>query len=563
MAAAWLALAAGGPLTAADQAEPGATADETPAAEPEVTLTAAERAANQLVEHFVRMYGEHLASPDWLARAMAVIGLAEIDDLRTTARLVEALETEKVPLVQLYAWEALFARRGSLSEGQRQTWSRIGKELVGKDVFHGDLRVGLLSLMAAEGPTAANKKVFSTLFATTSSLEPSDARTLWAMAETLARWKSPDLVKALITAMSNLDEAYRAEVVLSALESRVPRAVTLVDRGSKEMWEETQKAWAEWYGKAALVEQTAAGKLEGEGSSLVGSPEKIEDPTDPRWRKDLELRPLRLKQLDVVFAIDSTGSMGPVILWIERHVTKMMRALAIVSREPRIGLVFYRDNGDEYVVKPVPLTGSGEELVKAIGGIKAKGGGDVPEAVYEALAAAVKGMKWISERKVVIVVGDAPPHEETLAAATKLVETAVQSGYRFHFIKARTTWGSADLSAFDALAGSGQGSSTWAGFIEGSGDAAASWQLTGVAWSDDGKTIDREVVAAVLRSVLNEAYHSRVETFVNVLMEYVERGQSEKRKSFAPRPPPVPATTHTGPVIPPRPAPKPVDPQQR
>jgi hypothetical protein len=462
--------------------------------------------------------------------------------------------------VQVYAFEALHARRASLTDEQRQAWARVGRDLLAKDALHGDLRVGLLAALAIEGPTPANKKTFAALFAATSALEPSDSRTLWAMAETLAKWKSPDLVKALITAMGNLNDAYRAELILTGFNAKVPRAAMLADRGSKVMWEETQKAWVDWFAKANLVEQTTPEKPKGDGTSLMPAPEKIEDPSDQRWRKDLELRPLRLRQLDVAFAIDSTGSMGSVITWMERHVTKMMRALAIVSREPRIGLVFYRDQGDEYVVKTLPLTDNGPELAKAVAGIKAKGGGDVPEAVYDALAAAVKGLKWLADRKVIITVADAPPHENTVEATTKLVEKSAETGYRFHFIKARTTWGSADLATFDALATAGKGSSIWAAFVE--TDASSNWQQTGLAWPDEGKSTDREVIAAVLRSVLSEAYHDRVEAFVNVLMEYVERTSPEVRKSFPPRPPPTP-TTQTGPTAPRRDPPKPVDPQQR
>jgi len=553
----------------------------------EARASAHEAAVDRLVEHFVRMYGDHLKSPDWMARAMAVVGLAQIDDPRATPPMVQALADDKNRLVRVYAWEALFARHGKLDDAQREAWVRGGKELAKAGALRGDLRVGLVYLIGCEAPTQENRDIFAGLFQHTNSLDPADIRTLYAMRDVLARWKSPDLVKSLVSTMADLDYAYRADLVLSGLGSGVPPARTLIDRGTKTMWEKTREAWIEWVRGANLQEAGPDPKVWADRESdLIPSPERIEDPADPRWRKDLELAPLRLKQLDVVFAVDSTGSMGPVIRWMQRNVIKMMRAMAIVSREPRIGVVFYRDHGDEYVVSPVPLTGNAEALVGAIDKVRAKGGGDVPEAVYEALLTAVRGMKWASSNRVVITAGDAPPHPEAMDKTRELVTSSAGKGYRFHFIKARTEFGSGDLKEFDHLAALGKGSATWVEFfgdyslLDGAGGPADRFkykgpgsssddaqapsreQLAAIASVDYAKHVDREVVAAVLRSVLGEAYHDRVPAFVNVLMEYVERPVPENRHSFGPRPKPKP-TTHTGPA---RPAPqpdKPKDPQAR
>jgi len=553
----------------------------------ETRLSAQEAAADRLVEHFVRMYGEHLKSRDWLARAMAVVGLAQIDDARAAPPLVAALADDKNRLVRVYAWEALFARHGSLDDAQREAWVRGGKELAKAGALRGDLRVGLVYLVGSEAPTQENRDLFAQLFARTNSLDPADVRTLYAMRDVLARWRSPDLVKSLINTMADLDYAYRAELVLGGLRSGVPPARSLIDRGTKTMWEKTREAWIEWVRGANLKEAGPDPKAwRNRESSLIPSPEHIDDPSDPRWRKDLELAPLRLKQLDVVFAVDSTGSMGPVIRWMQRNVIKMMRAMAIISREPRIGVVFYRDHGDAYVVSPVPLTGNAEALVGAIDKVRAKGGGDVPEAVYEALLTAVRGMKWASSNRIVITAGDAPPHPQAVDKTRELVTASAGKGYRFHFIKARTQFGSGDLKEFDHLAALGKGSSTWVEFfgdyrlLDGAGGPAERFkykgpgssrddtpapsraELASIASVDYGKHVDREVVAAVLRSVLGEAYHDRVPAFVNVLMEYVERPVPENRHSFGPQPKPKP-TRHTGPAHPARQPDKPKDPQAR
>jgi len=550
--------------------------------------SAQELAADRLVRHFVRMYGEHLKSHDWMARAMAVVGLSQILDPRTTPPLVETLAADTNKLVRVYAWEALFARHGMLDDAQRAAWVEGGKELAKAGALRGDLRVGLVYLVGCEAPTQENRDIFIRLFERTNSMDPADVRTLYAMRDVLGRWKSPELVKGLINAMQDLDRAYRAELVLGGLDAKVPAARSLIDRGTKTMWEKTREAWIEWFKGANLQEAGPDPKAwTSRESDLIPSPERIEDPSDPRWRKDLELAPLRLKQLDVVFAVDSTGSMGPVIRWMRRNVIKMMRAMAIISREPRIGVVFYRDHGDAYVVKPVPLTGNAEGLVGAIDKVRAKGGGDVPEAVYEALATAAKGMKWASSNRIIITVGDAPPHPGAMDKARQLVTASAEKGYRFHFVKARTQYGSGDLKEFDSLAALGKGSSNWVEFfgdyslLDGAGGPAERFryrgpgssrngssgpsreELAAIASVDYAKDVDRKVVAAVLRSVLSEAYHDRVAAFVSVLMEYVERPVPENRRSFPRRPKPKP-TTHTGgPARPAAQPHKPKDPQAR
>ena len=104
---------------------------------------ARQKAIDQLVEHYLEMYGKHLKSRDWMARAMAVIGLARVDDPRITARLFEVLDGDKLPLVRVYAWEAVHSRLGSLDEEQRGRWVRTGRTLLAKGLLRGDLRVGL------------------------------------------------------------------------------------------------------------------------------------------------------------------------------------------------------------------------------------------------------------------------------------------------------------------------------------------------------------------------------------------------------------------------------------
>jgi hypothetical protein len=119
--------------------------------------------------------------------------------------------------------------------------------------------------------------------------------------------------------------------------------------------------------------------------------------------------------VEVAFVLDTTGSMGGLIEGAKRKIWSI--ATAIVDSNPdadiRMGLVAYRDVGDEYVTKEFELTNDIQDLYANLLELKARGGGDWPESVNEALDVAVNKMKWTDGsdiRRIVFLVGDAPPH---------------------------------------------------------------------------------------------------------------------------------------------------------
>jgi hypothetical protein len=119
--------------------------------------------------------------------------------------------------------------------------------------------------------------------------------------------------------------------------------------------------------------------------------------------------------VEVAFVLDTTGSMGGLIEGAKRKIWSI--ATAIVDSNPdadiRMGLVAYRDIGDEYVTKKFELTTDIQDLYANLLELKARGGGDWPESVNEALDTAVNKMKWSDGsdvRRIVFLVGDAPPH---------------------------------------------------------------------------------------------------------------------------------------------------------
>lgn len=119
--------------------------------------------------------------------------------------------------------------------------------------------------------------------------------------------------------------------------------------------------------------------------------------------------------IEVVFVLDTTGSMSGLIEGAKQKVWSI--ANAIVTGEPnprvRMGLVAYRDVTDAYVTQRTALTDDLDAVYSALMGFSADGGGDGPESVNQALHEAVTGFDWTSGDdvlRIVYLVGDAPPH---------------------------------------------------------------------------------------------------------------------------------------------------------
>ena len=120
-------------------------------------------------------------------------------------------------------------------------------------------------------------------------------------------------------------------------------------------------------------------------------------------------------RIEVCFVLDTTGSMGGLIEGAKQKIWSI--ANEMISAQPipelKLGLIGYRDRGDEYVVKSFSLTDDIDAIYGHLREFQAGGGGDAPESVNEALAEAIHKMPWSSDNKVlkiIFLVGDAPPH---------------------------------------------------------------------------------------------------------------------------------------------------------
>ncbi len=119
--------------------------------------------------------------------------------------------------------------------------------------------------------------------------------------------------------------------------------------------------------------------------------------------------------VDVVFVLDTTGSMGDLIQTAKEKIWSIATTMASAQQTPdiRIGLVAYRDRNDAYETRIVDLSDDLDSVYATLMDFEANGGGDTPESVNKALYDAVHNMSWTQQDQayqVIFLVGDAPPH---------------------------------------------------------------------------------------------------------------------------------------------------------
>jgi hypothetical protein len=179
------------------------------------------------------------------------------------------------------------------------------------------------------------------------------------------------------------------------------------------------------------------------GVALAGSA-LAQTPSQPQSAEQSAAAPRQKRVVEVAFTLDATGSMASLIDGAKRKIWAIATAVADANpdAEIRMGLVAYRDVGDEFVTKTFDLSTDIQAMYGELLALKANGGGDWPESVNEALDKTVTGLSWTQGSnvdRIVFLVGDAPAHMDYKqdrkypdilkdAAARGLRVNAVQAG---------------------------------------------------------------------------------------------------------------------------------------
>ena len=142
------------------------------------------------------------------------------------------------------------------------------------------------------------------------------------------------------------------------------------------------------------------------------------------------------QEVDIAIVVDATGSMQDEIDYLKSDLNDVIYRAKEISNTLhfRFANIFYRDKGDEYIVKSQDFTGVLSESVAFTAENNAAGGGDEPESADIALDSAINGLKWRegSRTRIIFLVLDAPPHNssETAAKIRALCMQAAAKGIR-------------------------------------------------------------------------------------------------------------------------------------
>ncbi|MDR1251980.1 MAG: VWA domain-containing protein [Treponema sp.] len=142
------------------------------------------------------------------------------------------------------------------------------------------------------------------------------------------------------------------------------------------------------------------------------------------------------KDVDIVICLDTTGSMRDDIAAIRLRLIPMLREIIAGFKSFRIGIVLYKDYNDEYINKVIPFTSDFNTFQRSLNAITVRGGRDIPEAVYEALYEGATQFPWSAESRIMILIGDAPPHPRPRGKITReMVDQEVaKKGLKVHAI---------------------------------------------------------------------------------------------------------------------------------
>ncbi|MCL2487469.1 MAG: VWA domain-containing protein [Oscillospiraceae bacterium] len=139
------------------------------------------------------------------------------------------------------------------------------------------------------------------------------------------------------------------------------------------------------------------------------------------------------RALDLMFVVDTTGSMRDELEFLQEELADIIARVKAEDKYPmRLSVNFYRDEGDEYVVRPFPFTTDTDKAVSDLRKQHADGGGDFEEAVEQALQDAIHGHDWNGDAyaKLLFLILDAPPHDFAAEDMRRLVRDAAEQGIR-------------------------------------------------------------------------------------------------------------------------------------
>ncbi len=138
---------------------------------------------------------------------------------------------------------------------------------------------------------------------------------------------------------------------------------------------------------------------------------------------------------DVVFVVDATNSMDFVIEDVKRRVAYLVEQIQRMVPNARVGLVVYKDKGEDFVTRKSDLTFHLDKLKAFISTIEPGGGGDYEEAVKDGLRVAIREISWRKyAHRVIVLVPSSPPHSGEASEIQELVNSFHAGGGIVHVL---------------------------------------------------------------------------------------------------------------------------------
>lgn len=497
-----------------------------------------------LAAYYAKVYGDPLSSPERLPKQIAILSLSRIDAPETTAKLLDIFsQRDRDPVVWYLAWEALHARVASLNREQRRRWATGGLQAsLVSGGFPGTTVAPLLLAMAEHNMVAFEDQPYrlAARVVRENGLEkPEQKQTLDALARLVTVWHDPSLVRALLSVANKPELAPRVDYVLRKLPD--PPAEVAAPR--------IQATWATWLEKAKLkpAGQDALPDYKPEGTRVFSAPATITDPNDKRWYAELEIGKLTVTDIDLVWAIDSTGSMNDENQLVAAQTGLVARLCSLVSRRARCGAIYARHEIEQgylkpccqeagskqgwYQVKPHALTTDVKLLATAMAAEripkpdKANEGNVHPGTpVLGALQGAITKMKWSSDkhaRKVIVLVGDSPLTPGTEKPAEVFAAQAQKDGFQIHALATR------------------RANVEWQPVLKAAGGTILPFSTRNVGGAppparkprrlpinspaaESPLSVFGQLAVQVIRDSVSPAYRNRIDPLVGILMKYAE-----------------------------------------
>jgi hypothetical protein len=138
---------------------------------------------------------------------------------------------------------------------------------------------------------------------------------------------------------------------------------------------------------------------------------------------------------DVVFVIDATDSMDFVIDAVKQELANLVDTIHKLVPNARVGLVLYKDKGEDFLVRKSDLTFHLEKLRSFIQNIQAGGGGDYEEAVMDGLKVATQQMNWRKyAHRVIVLVPSSPAHPAEVQQTEEFIRAFHANGGTVHVL---------------------------------------------------------------------------------------------------------------------------------